>query len=145
MHRKRPSARPIAVQRDVGEGDMARDGTAVNRNVNRNGPVERAAAVLPPPAGRAFRWIVVTLLALSTVALIGIAVLVGLVFLHLQASDVAALKGDIAGVKSETASFHADVTKAMTGLQKNLSDTANEVNSATLQLNDIALSLHKKP
>jgi hypothetical protein len=33
----------------------------------------------------------------------------------------------------------------MTGLQKNLSDTANEVNSATLQLNDIALSLHKKP
>lgn len=33
----------------------------------------------------------------------------------------------------------------VTALQKGLSDTAGEVNSATLQLNDIALSLHKKP
>ncbi len=107
--------------------------------------MERAVSVVPPPAGRAFRWIVVTLLALSTAALAGIAVLLGLVYLHLQTSDVASLKGDIAGVKSETASFHADVAKAMAGLQKNLSDTASEVNSATLQLNDIALSLHRKP
>ena len=111
----------------------------------RRGPVERAAAVGPPPAGRAFRWIVVTLLALSTAALCAVTVLLGLVYLRLQTVDVASLKGDIAGVKTETASFHADVAKAMTGLQKGLSDTANEVNSATLELNDIALSLHKKP
>ena len=118
---------------------------ATERDGTRRGPVEKAAAVVPPPAGRAFRWIVVTLLALSTAALGTIAVLLGLVYLQLKGSDVAALKGDIAGVKSETASFHADVAKAMAGLQKSLADTAGEVNSATLQLNDIALSLHRKP
>ena len=118
---------------------------ATERDGARRGPVERAAAAVPPPAGRGFRWIVVTLLALSTVALAGIAVMLGLVYLELKGSDVAALKGDIAGVKSETASFHADVAKAMAGLQKSLADTAGEVNSATLQLNDIALSLHRKP
>ncbi|RYB03657.1 hypothetical protein [Lichenibacterium ramalinae] len=116
-----------------------------NRDAARRGPVERAAEVVPPPAGRGFRWIVVTLLALSTVALAGIAALLGLVYLQLKSSDVASLKADVAGVKSETASFHADVGKAMTALQKGLTDTATEVNSATLQLNDIALSLHKKP
>lgn len=118
---------------------------AVNRDVKRGGPVERAAAVVPPPAGRAFRWIVVTLLALSTAALGAIAVLLAFLFLHVQAIDLASLKGDIAGVKAETASFHADVTKEMGTMRKGLSDTANEVNSATLELNDIALSLHKKP
>lgn len=118
----------------------------VSRNeAKRNGPVERAAAIVPPPAGRGFRWIVVTLLALSTAALIAAAGLLGLIYLHLQAMDVAALKQDIAAVKTETAGFHADVTKQMTALQKGLSDTANEVDSATLKLNDIALSLHKAP
>lgn len=123
------------------------EGTAMatERDATRRGPVERAAAVVPPPAGRGFRWIVVTLLALSTAALAGIAVLLGLVYLELKGSDAAALKADIAGVKGETASFHADVAKAMAGLQTSLADTAREVNSATLQLNDIALSLHRKP
>ena len=107
--------------------------------------MERAAAVVPPPAGRSFRWIVVTLLALSTAALGALAVLPALVYLRVQTIDVATLKGDIAGVKTETASLHADLTKSMTALQKGLADTASEVNSATLQLNDIALSLHKKP
>ena len=118
---------------------------AVDRDTRRNGPVERAAAAVPPPAGRAFRFVVVSLLALSTAALAAIAVMAALIFLHLQTVDVAALKGDIAGVKGETASFHADVTKQMTALQKSMADTANEVNSATLQLNDIALGLHRKP
>ncbi len=57
---------------------------------------------------------------------------------QLRATNVAALKRDIAGVKTETASFHADVTKSMTALQKGLSDPTGEANSATLQLNDIA-------
>ena len=118
---------------------------ATDRDEARRGPVERAAAVVPPPAGRGFRWIVVTLLALSTAALGAIAVLLGLVYLRVQTIDVTALKGDIAGVKTETASLHADLAKSMTALQKSLADTATEVNSATLQLNDIALSLHKKP
>lgn len=118
---------------------------ATERDAARRGPVERAAEALPPPAGRGFRWIVVTLLALSTVALAAIAGLLGLVYLQLKASDVASLKADIAGVKGETASFHADVGKALAALQKGLSDTATEVGSATLQLNDIALSLHRKP
>ena len=117
---------------------------AVNRDTAR-GPAERAAAAVPPPAGRAFRFVMVTLLALSTAALAAIAVLVALVYLHLRTVDVASLKSDIAGVKTETAIFHADFTKQMTAMGKGLSDTANEVNSATLQLNDIALSLHKKP
>ena len=118
---------------------------AVERDMRRSGPVERAAAIVPPPAGRAFRFVVVTLLALCTAALVAIAAVVALVYLHLQTIDVASLKTDIAGVKSETASFHADVTKQMTAMGKGLSDTANQVNSATLELNDIALSLHKKP
>ena len=118
---------------------------ATERDGTRRGPVETAAAAVPPPSGRGFRFLVVTLLALSTVALAAIAVLLGLVYRDLQGSDVAALKGDIAGVKGETASFHSDVAKAMAGLQKSLADTAGEVNSATLQLNDIALSLHRKP
>ena len=105
---------------------------AVERDMKRNGPAERAAAIVPPPAGRAFRFVVVPQQALCTAALVAIAALV-------------ALKTDIAGVKSETASFHADVTKQMTAMGKGLSDTANQVNSATLELNDIALSLHKKP
>ena len=112
---------------------------------NRRGPVERAAAAVPPPAGRAFRWIVVTLLALSTAALVAAVGLRFLVYQHLQGADTASLAGAIGGVKGETASLHADMTKSMTALQKSLADTANEVNSATLQLNDIALSLHKKP
>ena len=37
---------------------------AVSRDTKRDGPAERAAAVVPPPAGRAFRFVVVTLLAL---------------------------------------------------------------------------------
>ncbi len=118
---------------------------AVNRDGRRDGPVERVAAVVPPPAGQAFRFIVVTLLALSTAALVAVAVIAALIYLHLQTIDVASLKTDIAGVKTETSSFHADVVKQMGAMQKGLSETANEVNSATLQLNDIALSLHKKP
>ena len=116
---------------------------AVNRDGRRDGPVERVAAVVPPPAGRAFRFIVVTLLALSTAALVAVAVIAALIYLH--TIDVASLKTDIAGVKTETSSFHTDVVKQMGAMQKGLSETANEVNSATLQLNDIALSLHKKP
>ena len=77
--------------------------------------------------------------------MLAIAGLLGLVLLQVRASDAAALKQDIVAVRTETASFHANVGKAMTALQKGLSDTASEVNSATLQLNDIALSLHKKP
>ena len=118
---------------------------AVNRDTRRSGPVERAAAAVPPPTGRAFRFVVVSLLALSTAALTAIAVIAALIYLHLQTIDVASLKTDIAGVKAETASFHADVAKQMAAMQKGLSDTANEVNSATLELNDIALSLHRKP
>lgn len=118
---------------------------ATNREAARRGPVERAAAAVPPPAGRGFRWIVVTLLALSTAALLACAALLGLVYLQLKASDTASLKADIAGVRSETAGLRADVGKGLAGLQKGLSDTAAEVNSATLQLNDIALSLHRKP
>ena len=118
---------------------------AVDRSVKRGGPVERAAAAVPPPAGRAFRWIVVTLLALSTAALGAVAALLALVWLHLQTLDAASLKGEVAGVKSEVAGFHADVAKEMAAMRKSLSDTANEVDSATLQLNDIALSLHKRP
>lgn len=114
-------------------------------DARRRGPVERAAAVVPPPAGRSFRLVIVTLLSLSTAALVAVAVLQFLILARLQTIDVAALKGDIAGVKGETASFHADVAKSLTALQKGLSDTAGEVNSATLGLNDIALSLHKKP
>ena len=84
-------------------------------------------------------------MAVSTMALLAIAGLTGLLWLQLKATDVAALKQDIAGVKTETAAFHADVGKSLQGLQKGLSDTANQVNSATLELNDIALSLHHKP
>lgn len=118
---------------------------AGNRDTRRDGPAERAAAVVPPPAGRAFRFVMVTLMALSTAALVAVAIIVALIYLHLEASDVASLRSDIAGVKTETSSFHADVAKQLGAMQKGLSDTANEVNSATLQLNDIALSLHKKP
>ena len=109
----------------------------------RPGPAEEGATA--PRRTGAFRWIVIILLTVSTLALLAVAGLLGLVVQQLRATDVAALKQDIAGVKTETASFHADVTKSMTALQKGLSDTAGEVNSATLQLNDIALSLHKKP
>ncbi|WP_237479642.1 hypothetical protein [Lichenibacterium dinghuense] len=118
---------------------------ATNRDPKRDGAVERAAAVVPPPAGRAFRFVVVSLLAVSTGALVAVAVLAALIYQRVGTVDVASLKSDIAGVKTETASFHADVAKAMASLQKSMADTANEVNSATLQLNDIALSLHRKP
>ena len=103
------------------------------------------AVVVPPRSGGALRWIAVGLLAISTMALLAIAGLTGLVLLQLKATDVAGMKQDIAGVKTETAAFHADVGKSLQGLQKGLSDTASQVNSATLQLNDIALSLHNKP
>jgi hypothetical protein len=93
----------------------------------------------------AFRWATMILLTVSTLALLAIAGLLGLVLLQSRASDVAALRQDIAGVRTESASFHAEVAKSMTALQKGLSDTAGEVNSATLQLNDIALGLHTKP
>ena len=122
-----------------------RDNRDLKRDLKRDGPAERAAAAVPPPAGRAFRFMVVSLLAVSTGALVAVAVLTALIYLHLQTVDVASLKTDIDGVKSETASFHADVAKAMAALQKSVAVTANEVNSATLQLNDIALGLHKGP
>ena len=103
------------------------------------------AVVVPPKSSGAFRWIALGLMGVSTLALLAIAGLTGFVLLQLKATDVAALKQDIAGVKTETAAFHADVGKSLQGLQKGLSDTANQVNSATLELNDIALSLHNKP
>lgn len=111
----------------------------------RRGPVERAAEAVPPPAGGAFRWIVVALLAVSTASLVATTALLWMVLGHVAAADASSLKADIDGVKSETAAFHADVAKGMAALQKGLGQTANEVNSATLQLNDIALSLHKRP
>ncbi len=108
----------------------------------RPGPVQ--ALAVPQRTG-AFRWIVMVLMTVSTLALVAIAGLTALVYQQLKASDVAALKQDITGVKTETASFHADVTKSLTALEKSLDKTASEVNSATLQLNDIALGLHKQP
>ncbi len=103
------------------------------------------AVSVPPRSAGAFRWLVLGLMAVSTLALLAIAGLTGLVLLQLKATDVAGLHQDIAAVKTETAGFHADVGKSLQGLQKSLSETANQVNSATLELNDIALSLHKKP
>lgn len=121
-----------------------RDDARTKSNRGQQAGKAEAVATAPQRTG-AFRWIVMVLLTVSTLALLAVAGLLGLVVQQLRASDVASLKQDIAGVKTETASFHADVTKSMTALQKGLSDTASEVNSATLQLNDIALSLHKKP
>ena len=109
------------------------------------GQGRQAAAVVPPARGGAFRWVVLALMTVSAVALLAIAGLTGLLLLQLKATDVAGLKQDIAAVKTETAAFHADVGKSLQGMQKGLSDTANQVNSATRELNDIALSLHKKP
>ena len=114
------------------------------RNDRGPGPARLQTAPVAPRMG-AFRWVTIALLATSTLALLAIAGLTALLLLQSKTTDVAALKQDIAGVKTETAAFHADVSKSIEGLQKGLSETANQVNSATLQLNDIALSLHKRP
>ena len=87
----------------------------------------------------------VAVLGLSTLLLAANTVLAALILLDLRATDLGGLKDAVAGVQKKTAAFHAGLSTSRAGLQKGLSDTAHKVNSATLELNDIALSLHKKP
>ena len=119
------------------------DGRGGNR---RTGPVERAAAAVPPPSGRGFRWITLTLLAVSTAALVVIAIQLFLVLGRLETStELTAIKSDVSDLKKEVAGFHTDSTKALTALEKSASEISDRVNTTNLALGNLSLGLAKKP
>ena len=112
----------------------------------RTGPVERAAAIVPPPSGRGFRFITLSLLAISTAALVVIAIQLFLLLGRLEtAGDVAAIKSDVAALKTEVAGLHADSTKALTALQKSASEISDRVNTTNLAIGNLSLGLAKRP
>lgn len=112
----------------------------------RAGPAERAAAAVPQPAGRGFRWMTLALLAISTAALLVIAVQLFLLLGRVQASgDSAAIKGDVAALKTELAGFRSESAKALTAVQKSAAEISDRVNTTNLAIQNLSVGLAKKP